>query len=804
MDEKNKKDELEIIFQKFKLITKIDEGSFGSIYLAKNIKINQKVAIKLEDRKNYKHLLEREAYILFYLRGKGLPEIITFGKTQHYYILVQTLLGPSLAALMDNYNIIFTIKDICMLSIQMIERLEYIHSKDYIHRDIKPHNFLMGLKDPNILYIIDFGFSKKFRSKKRNHIKFSITNNFIGTPRYCSINGLRGAEQSRRDDLESLFYVILYFFKGSLPWQNLRIKSRNERFFKINEMKKKADYKNLCKNLPKEFYDFGNYIKHLKFEEDPNYNYMKDLFYSILSKLKLENDGRFSWIKSNKLTDTNFHFYTIKSSRKPSVHKRLYQKISNSLEKKSYMRKRKNILQNLANSTKDNITLFSINTDNNLLTNGNINYSNNNIKNLCSSEGVKEVNIFKNDSVPKNNNNYNKNLKVFNFDKINTIKLNNNYSHKNQKIIHKCPTNLKIKRIDNYNKLYEDDSKNVDYNEKNKYFNYHTIDNESNRNLFIRNKKLYTSPNLVLDIKRSDNSVKNEILKISNNNNTINNIQKDIKKNYYKKLDMKNSNLKNNILQKNNYIKYKNLNNYFCQKFKYSKSTFNLKNFCKNNIINYNSNDCSIINNNIINNSINNNIRYYNYINSKTNINSKKNNIMLSYNEKNINYDKIVKINKCKTIKDMTVNNMDKSNRDINNDFFKTLKIENKFNSLNNIDINLNFGLINNNYKTNPLNIYKIHENRINPLIYSKNINIKNINKISDNNSINNNSEIFNQYYENRVEKYKIKRNPKINIINNFPQTIDFNVSYNKLRNIYTPKNKIQLVKKNCQTYKFS
>ena len=222
-----------VLFKKYEIIKKIDEGSFGKIYLSKNIKTKEKYAIKVEPRKP-NNSLEREAYILFYLRGPGLPEVKSFGKTTNFYVLIQTLLGPSLSSLLDDRFITFTFKDICILSIQMIERLEYIHSKNYIHRDIKPHNFLMGIKDPSMVYIIDFGLAKKYRSKKGNHIKFRITNNITGTPRYCSYNALRGAEQSRRDDLESLFYVIIYFFRGNLPWQNLKIKSRTARFNKIN------------------------------------------------------------------------------------------------------------------------------------------------------------------------------------------------------------------------------------------------------------------------------------------------------------------------------------------------------------------------------------------------------------------------------------------------------------------------------------------------------------------------------------------------------------------------------------------
>ena len=331
------KQKAKLLFKKYYILNKIDEGSFGSIYLAENIKTNEKVAIKVEKRKQNMPLLEREAYILFYLRGKGLPQIKTFGKTQDYFILVQTLLGHSLSTIVDTYHIKLTVKDICMLGIQMLERLEYIHSKNYIHRDIKPHNFLMGLKDPNMVYIIDFGLSKKFRSKKGKHIKFSITNNITGTPRYCSINALRGAEQSRRDDLESMFYVLLYFFRGSVPWQNLKIKSRNEKFKQINEIKKNINYKILCQKFPEEFYNFGIYVKNLKFEEEPNYKYLMKLFYSILLKINEVNDDNFSWNKSFSNKNNNSHSHKNIFKEKNSIHKRLYEKISNSLEKKKIL-----------------------------------------------------------------------------------------------------------------------------------------------------------------------------------------------------------------------------------------------------------------------------------------------------------------------------------------------------------------------------------------------------------------------------------------------------------------------------------
>jgi serine/threonine protein kinase len=423
-----------------------------------------------------------------------------------------------------------------MISIQMLERLEYIHSKDYIHRDIKPHNFLMGLKDPNMLYIIDFGLAKKYRSKKGKHIKFSITNNIIGTPRYCSYNALRGAEQSRRDDLESLFYVILYFFRGSVPWQNLKIKSRNERFKRINEIKKKINYKILCKDLPEEFLDFANYIKHLNFEEEPNYKYMQKLFYLILLKIKEENDDKFSWIKSKLAIHNSYHSHKNIFRKKPSVHKRLFEKISNSLEKKLSKRKNKNFSTSKNNySIKDNITLISLNIDN-------LNFDKIRKSNSYACETVKNVeegNIqqsmsnlnIKNDVLKKNYNNLS--------NKAMNINMNN--KDKNKLIIKRNPTAIKINNINNL--LNEGELKNKDYFEMN-YYN--SNNNESIKNLFLRNNHiLYTSPDLIFDEKP----------KIKTSRTNINkNLEGKIKQ-IYKIESNKNNKIKKNIIRN-----YKNIN----------------------------------------------------------------------------------------------------------------------------------------------------------------------------------------------------------------------------------------------------
>ena len=296
----NKDDELtgKIFFGKYKPEKKLGEGSFGKIYSSVNVTDGEHYALKMENKESGQNLLESEAYFLCYLRGYGIPSVKSYGFSGNYNIMVMELLGKSLEDIFQSQQKKFSIKTVCMIGIQMLDRLEFVHQKNIIHRDIKPDNFVLGLDNKShIIYILDFGLSKKFRSSRTHqHIKFSVNKKLTGTARYASINALKGCEQSRRDDLEAIGYVLMYFLRGSLPWQGLHVNKGEDRYKKILQKKKSTSAEDLCKGFPNEFCEYINYTRNLEFEADPDYKFLRGLLTTVLEKQKCQYDFHYDWL----------------------------------------------------------------------------------------------------------------------------------------------------------------------------------------------------------------------------------------------------------------------------------------------------------------------------------------------------------------------------------------------------------------------------------------------------------------------------------------------------------------------------
>lgn len=291
-----------LVYDNYNLEEKIGSGSFGEVYLAKD-KRGYYVAAKVEEKKNAPRILN-EYKIYYYLNQSGfkigLPRIHLFMQTAEFNIMFMQLLGPNLEDLFNKYQRQFNLSTVLTIGDQILLLLQQMHKANFIHRDIKPNNFMIG-RDNNVgqLYITDFGLSKKYIQDGK-HIKFKDKKSLIGTARYASLNMHMGIEPTRRDDLESLGYMLIYFLKGMLPWQGIKKQTGLNHIEEIGKIKICTSTETLCSGVHKCFMDYITYCRKLKFDETPNYTYLRKLFQDTRNDLKLPYE--FEWINTNSNT----------------------------------------------------------------------------------------------------------------------------------------------------------------------------------------------------------------------------------------------------------------------------------------------------------------------------------------------------------------------------------------------------------------------------------------------------------------------------------------------------------------------
>ena len=294
----------------FKSTDRLGGGSFGQIYKGINLKTKEEVAIKIESKNIETPQLIHESKILKALNNNdGFPKVYLVTPLDDVLIMVMELLGENLQKLlMNSPHKKFSLKTTLMLGIQILTRIKTLHENNYIHRDVKPENFTIGLKKyKNIIYMIDYGLTRKFCDSHKNHIPYKEGKHLTGTALYASIYTHKGIEQSRRDDLESLGYMMIYFCKGELPWMNVKGKTKEIKYKKIMEKKLEMKPEILCQGLPDEFKQYFKYVRELQFTEEPKYEFLLGLFNSAMKKNNIKNDFKFDWCQNSVINNQNIN-----------------------------------------------------------------------------------------------------------------------------------------------------------------------------------------------------------------------------------------------------------------------------------------------------------------------------------------------------------------------------------------------------------------------------------------------------------------------------------------------------------------
>lgn len=278
---------------RYTLGRRLGAGSFGEVFACTDEHAGAELAIKLEPAGAKRPSLPREAEVYRLLDGGvGIPKCHWSGVDGDRNALVMDLQGRSLEKLFRECGRRLGLRTVLLLAGQMISRLEYVHSKGLLHRDVKPANFVLGLDGAQTLHSIDFGLARPFLVGGR-HVPFREGLRFAGTARFASLGASCGLEPSRRDDMESIGYVLVYLLRGFLPWQGTRGITKTQRNAKISRVKRSTPLAALCAACPPELITYLKYCRNLAFEAKPDYDYLRGLFEGVFRRKGYSDDSLF-------------------------------------------------------------------------------------------------------------------------------------------------------------------------------------------------------------------------------------------------------------------------------------------------------------------------------------------------------------------------------------------------------------------------------------------------------------------------------------------------------------------------------
>ncbi|KAJ5069523.1 tau-tubulin kinase 1 [Anaeramoeba ignava] len=285
---------------RWKILNRIGYGTFGEIYKAKDNLKSQDVAIKFERSDQKRQSLKLEIAILKLLQpSKYFTEFIYCGKNEDYTFLVMELLGQNLSQLLQKNPLKkFSLSTTIRIGLEMLNAIESLHKIGFVHRDIKPSNFVIRKnirnKNETFLVLIDFGLARSYITHEGELRKPRKKIGFRGTARYASINSHDNTELSRRDDMWSFFYVMIEFLKGNLPWR--KVKDQKQ----IGFLKKKYNTMEIVKDLPNEFATIMEHIQSLKYEDEPDYNMIRNVLAGLFAKQEFNYEEKYDWEKPNE------------------------------------------------------------------------------------------------------------------------------------------------------------------------------------------------------------------------------------------------------------------------------------------------------------------------------------------------------------------------------------------------------------------------------------------------------------------------------------------------------------------------